>query len=121
MSARVTRLACTALAGAALVLPTTALAAEAPPTLPPAPPSLPAPGDLPAGPSLAPCLVPGLKGLTVAVASARLGRSGCRLGRVTRTAGSRARPGVIVAQGHAAGSALAGRSSVSVTVSSGRP
>lgn len=121
MSARLTHLACTALAGAALVLPAAAVAAEEPAGLPPAPPSLPAPGDLPGAPSLAPCLVPGLKGLTLAAASTRLKRSGCRLGRVTRRAGSGAHGGVIVSQGPAPGSALSGRSAVAVTVGSGRP
>lgn len=125
MTAQLKRLACTALAGASLVLPASALAGDTPPGLPSAPPSLPAaPPSSPAHVGLptptAPCLVPSLKGLTVPAASAALIRGGCRLGRVTRRPVAGVRAGLVASQAQRPGSAFAGSSAVAVTVSTGR-
>ncbi|MCW2974595.1 MAG: hypothetical protein JWN72_2868 [Thermoleophilia bacterium] len=53
------------------------------------------------------CVVPILRGYTLAAAKVRLARAGCAVGQVTRARGLRTRVGKVSAQGIAAGTVLA--------------
>jgi subtilisin family serine protease len=79
-------------------------------------------GKLALGPSPRPalrvCVVPRLRGATLAVARSRIRRAGCSVGRVGRTR-SRLRRGRVVTQRPAAGRRVSLRGRVNVTVSRG--
>jgi PASTA domain len=66
------------------------------------------------------CVVPGLKGKTVAQARSLLRARRCALGRVTRTYSARVRRGKIAAQSRRAGARLRRGTRVNVVVSRGR-
>jgi subtilisin family serine protease len=80
-------------------------------------------GKLALGPSPRPalrvCVVPRLRGATLAVARSRIRRAGCSVGSVRRTR-NRLRRGRVVAQRPAAGRRVSLRARVSVTLSRGR-
>jgi hypothetical protein len=80
-------------------------------------------GKLALGPSPRPalrvCVVPRLRGATLAVARSRIGRAGCSVGSVRRTR-NRLRRGRVVSQTPAAGRRVSLRGRVSVTLSRGR-
>jgi secreted trypsin-like serine protease len=105
------------------------IAAAAPPPpapLPPAPPAPPPPPPPPPVeqpqpvPRVVRCVVPRLKGRTLAGARTALTRAHCRLGRVTRAYSSRVRAGRVVLQRPVAGRRLARGTRVTVVVSRGR-
>jgi hypothetical protein len=105
-----------------------------PPPAPPAPtPPPPSPVPLPPPPPTPPptvepqplprvvrCVVPRLKGKTLAAARVALSRSNCRLGKVTRAYSRTVRLGRIALQRPAAGVRLARGAKVSVVISRGR-
>jgi thermitase len=97
-----------------------------PPTPPPAPspPAPPQPQPTPQPPQRPPavlrCVVPNVKGKTLAVARTALVRAGCKLGRVRRTYSPRLRAGRILVQGRRPGIRLTGDTRVNVVVSRGR-
>jgi eukaryotic-like serine/threonine-protein kinase len=66
------------------------------------------------------CVVPRLKGKTLAAARAALSRGNCRLGKVTRAYSRTVRLGRIALQRPAAGVRLARGAKVSVVISRGR-
>lgn len=80
-------------------------------------------GKLALGPSPRPtlrvCVVPRLRGATLAVARSRIGRAGCSVGAVRRTR-NRLRRGRVVSQTPAAGRRVSLRGRVNVTLSRGR-
>ncbi len=80
-------------------------------------------GKLALGPSPRPalrvCVVPRLRGATLAVARSRIRRAGCSVGSVRRTR-NRLRRGRVVAQTPAAGRRVSLRGRVNVTLSRGR-
>lgn len=65
------------------------------------------------------CVVPAVRGQTVARAAAALQRYGCALGKVKR-ARSKKKRGRVIAQSHAPGTALGAGTRVSVVVSTGK-
>jgi len=69
--------------------------------------------------SVAPCKVPGLFGLTVTAAKARLKAHACTLGRVRRVYSKVIRAGYILGQSPKKGATLAHGAPVSITVSRG--
>jgi hypothetical protein len=79
----------------------------------------PATTDVPTGTPTASCVVPKLKGITVASARTKLKAAGCKLGRVTRSYSKRVKKGRVISQGAAAGKKLAGGAAVRLTVSRG--
>jgi V8-like Glu-specific endopeptidase len=110
--------------------PAPAPPAPAPPPPAPMPPPPPAPTPLPPAPAppvepqptprVAGCIVPRLKGRTLAAARAALARGSCRLGKVTRAYSGTVRVGRIAVQRPAAGRRLARGAKVNVVVSRGR-
>jgi subtilisin family serine protease len=80
-------------------------------------------GKLALGPSPRPalrvCVVPRLRGATLAVARSRIRRAGCSVGSVRRTR-NRLRRGRVVAQSPAAGRRVSSGARVNVTLSRGR-
>ncbi|MGH2931365.1 MAG: S8 family serine peptidase [Gaiellaceae bacterium] len=80
-------------------------------------------GKLALGPSPRPalrvCVVPRLRGATLAVARSRIGRAGCSVGAVRRTR-NRLKRGRVVSQRPAAGRRVSLRGRVNVTLSRGR-
>jgi hypothetical protein len=66
------------------------------------------------------CVVPAVKGKTLAGASASLQAAHCRTGAIRRRYSSRVRRGRVISQGVAAGTKLANRAAVSLVVSKGR-
>ena len=80
-------------------------------------------GKLALGPSPRPalrvCVVPRLRGATLAVARSRIGRAGCSVGTVRQTR-NRLKRGRVVSQRPAAGRRVSLRGRVSVTLSRGR-
>jgi hypothetical protein len=93
------------------------------PPAPPAPPPPPPPPVAPPPPTVATtavhCLVPRLRGKTLAAAKAALRRSNCSLGRVRR-AGPRARRPVVIGQSPRAGVRLALNGRVAVVLNRSR-
>jgi PASTA domain len=77
-------------------------------TSPPPPPPPPA------------CVVPGVKGKTLAAASTSLQAAHCRTGAIKRRYSSKVRKGRVISQGVAAGTRLANGAAVSLVVSKGR-
>src|SRR5436853_230410 len=69
--------------------------------------------DQPAAAPL-PCLVPKLRGLTLAVARRKIADGGCRLGHVKRAASKKAKAGRVISQSPAPGRKLAPRAKVNV-------
>jgi pimeloyl-ACP methyl ester carboxylesterase len=67
-------------------------------------------------PTKAKCVVPNLKGLTVAQASAKLAKAGCELGRTRYTVTKRVRAGRVVRQNHKARARLRAASKIDITV-----
>jgi hypothetical protein len=65
------------------------------------------------------CVVPAVKGNTLAGASATLQAAHCRTGAITRRYSARARKGRVIAQGVAAGTHLANNAPVALVVSKG--
>jgi len=63
------------------------------------------------------CVVPNLKGKTVAAAKKALTASNCRLGKVTRKANRKMKKGRVFASKPKAGTRMAAKSKVAVTVS----
>jgi beta-lactam-binding protein with PASTA domain len=61
-------------------------------------------------------VVPKLKGLTVAQASAKLAKAGCELGRTHHTVTKRVRAGRIVRQNHKTHARLQAASKIDITV-----
>lgn len=88
------------------------------PSPPPSPP--PAPQPQPRPPAQARCVVPRLKGKTVAKARRLLGASKCRLGRVTRAYSTKVSSGRILSQSRRPGARLPRGTRVNVIVSRGR-
>ena len=89
-----------------------------PPAAPPAPPPPPAPQPRP--PAQVRCVVPNVKGITLAAARTRLGRARCSLGRVARAYSGRVRRGKIVSQSRRPGARLPRATRVNVVVSRGK-
>jgi hypothetical protein len=88
-------------------------ASPTPPPPPPAPPPPPPP------PPTA-CVVPALKGKTLAGASASLQAAHCKTGAIRRPYSSKVLKGRVISQGVAAGTKLANSAAVSLVVSKGR-
>jgi bacillolysin len=93
-------------------------AIQAPPP-PPTPPP-PAPQPQPRPPAQARCVVPNVRGRTVARARRLLASRRCRLGRVTRAYSARMRRGTILRQSRRPGARLRRGTRVNVVVSRGR-
>jgi hypothetical protein len=91
-----------------------------PPTAPPPPPALPPPAETQPAPRVVRCVVPPLKGKTLAAARSALARGHCRLGKVTRIYSSTVRVGRVAAQRPSAGRRLARGARVNAFVSRGR-
>ena len=91
-----------------------------PPQPSPAPPPTPAPQPQPRPPAQARCVVPSLRGRTVAQARRSLGAARCALGRVTRAYSVKVRSGRIIGQSRRPGARLPRGTRVSVVVSRGR-
>jgi PASTA domain len=97
--------------------------APAPPApAPPAPPANPSPPPTPAppAPSLPDCVVPNVKGLSLAKAKARLTANNCTVGKVVRVYSSTFRKGIVASQRQNARLGLANRASVDLYLSLGR-
>jgi secreted trypsin-like serine protease len=90
-----------------------------PPTAPTAPPAPPPPVDPPPVPRVVRCVVPRLRGKTLAGARAALTRANCRLGTVTRNYSSAVRAGRVVRQRPAAGLRTTRGTRVSIVLSRG--
>jgi uncharacterized repeat protein (TIGR02543 family) len=91
-----------------------------PPPPPPPPPSPPSPPPPPPPPPPTACVVPAVKGKTLAAASAGLQAAHCRTGAVRRRYSSKVRKGRVISQGVVAGTKLANGAVVSLVVSKGR-
>ena len=89
-----------------------------PPQPPPPPPAAPPPPPRP--PAVVRCVVPNVKGKTVATARAMLTRRRCRLGRVSRTYSAKVRLGRVIAQSRRPGARLPRGTRVNVVVSRGK-
>lgn len=106
----------------------TGLAPPAPPppplppplTLPPPPPPSPAPPPAPLPTAQARCVVPRLRGKTLATARVALARFHCRLGKVTRAYAPSVRRGRVIRQAPRAGARSLGGARVSVVLSRGK-
>jgi peptide/nickel transport system substrate-binding protein len=90
-----------------------------PPPPPPSPPP-PAPQPQPRPPAQARCVVPNVKGKTLAAARTALARGRCALGRATRAYSARVRSGRIISQSRRPGARLPRGTRVNVVVSRGR-
>jgi Trypsin/PASTA domain/PKD domain len=90
----------------------------APPAPPPTPPAPPPPVDPPA-PRTVRCVVPRLRGKTLAGARAALTRAHCRLGAVTRSYSATVRAGRVIRQRPAAGTRTSRGARVSIALSRG--
>jgi hypothetical protein len=88
------------------------------PTLPPPPPPAPPPAPLPT--AQARCVVPRLRGKTLATARVALARAHCRLGKVTRAYSPAVRRGRVIRQAPRAGARSLGGARVSVVLSRGK-
>jgi bacillolysin len=92
-----------------------------PPVPPPAPPAPPPPPPSPQPPATqARCIVPNVKGKTVARARALLAARRCALGRIRRAFSGRVRRGTIISQSRTPGARLPRGTRVNVVVSRGR-
>jgi hypothetical protein len=109
-------LAPTPAAGAQTVAPTAEPAAPTPQTTPPAPAAVPVSQPVAAPAAAAPCVVPSLKKLTVAQATAKLAKAGCELGRTSYRTTKAVRAGRIVKQNHSAKARLRAGARVNITV-----
>jgi hypothetical protein len=78
----------------------------------------PAPAPLPTRPPT--CTVPKLEGRTLAAATAKLKGADCRLGKVTKPKGAKAKGGKVVGQGARPGTVLAAGAVVKVTLGKAR-
>jgi PASTA domain len=67
-----------------------------------------------------PCVVPNVRGRTLASARIALGRANCAVGRITRRASTTVPKGRVISTAPRAGARLASRARVSLVVSSGR-
>jgi hypothetical protein len=88
-----------------------------PPPPPPQPPAPPPPQSPP--PPQTACVVPSVKGKTLAGASASLQAAHCRTGAVRRRYSSKVRKGRVISQGVVAGTKLANGAAVSLVISRG--
>jgi hypothetical protein len=93
--------------------------ASPPPPLPPPPPPTP-PAPQPAAPRVARCVVPNVKGKTVAAARRALVRAGCAVGRMRSSYSARVRKGYVIGQTVRAGSRVRRGTRVGLVVSRGR-
>jgi PKD domain-containing protein/PASTA domain-containing protein/List-Bact-rpt repeat protein len=91
-----------------------ASATQPPPPPPPTPPPAPPPPPPPTA-----CVVPVVKGKTLAGASASLQAAHCKTGSIRRRYSSRVRKDRVISQGVAAGTKLANGAAVSLVVSKG--
>jgi ABC-type oligopeptide transport system substrate-binding subunit len=91
-----------------------------PPPAPPPPPPPPAPQPQPRPPAQVRCVVPNVKGKTLAAARSALARGRCRLGRVTRAYSAKVRVGKIISQSRRPGARLPRGTRVNVIVSRGK-
>jgi hypothetical protein len=87
---------------------------------PPPPPSPPSPPPPPPPPPPAACIVPAVKGKSLAGASTSLQVAHCKTGAIRRRYSSRVRKGRVISQGVVAGTKLANGAGVSLVVSKGR-
>jgi uncharacterized protein YkwD/plastocyanin len=94
-------------------------APPAPPPAPPAPPPAPPPSPGPR-PQAARCVVPNVKGKTLAQARKMLAAKRCALGKVSRSYSGRVKTGKIISQSKRPGARLARGTRVNVVVSRGR-
>jgi hypothetical protein len=76
-------------------------------------------GPAPSNPS-AKCVVPKLKGKTLARAEKALTKAHCKVGKIKRVKSAHAKQGTVVAQGTPAGKSLAGGAKVALTESKGK-